>query len=55
MYWDKGLFLPGILCLGTGIKSCFCLGSCVLVLGYFCLGSRLGTGINGYFFLGSCV
>jgi hypothetical protein len=28
-YLDKGLFLPGILCLGTGIKSYFCLGSCV--------------------------
>jgi hypothetical protein len=25
-YWDKELFLPGILCLGTGIKGYFCLG-----------------------------
>ena len=23
-YWYKELFLPGILCLGTGIKSYFC-------------------------------
>ena len=28
-YGDKWLFLPGILCLGTGIKSYFCLRSCL--------------------------
>ena len=57
-YWDKWLFLSGILCLGTGIKSYFCLGSCfrywdkwLFLSGILCL----GTGINGYFCLESCV
>ena len=57
-YRDKELFLSGILCLGMGIKSYFCLGSCfryrdkeLFLPGILCL----GTGIKSYFCLGSCV
>ena len=57
-YWDKELYLPGILCLGNGIKGYFCLGSCLryrdkelFLPGILCL----GTGIKSYFCLGSCV
>jgi hypothetical protein len=50
-YWDKWLFLPRILCLGTEIKSYFWLGTCLGsgIKSYFCLGSCLGTGIKSYF------
>ena len=44
-YWDKELFLSGILCLCSGIKSYFCLGSCfryrdkeLFLSGILCLG-----------------
>jgi hypothetical protein len=37
-YGDNELFLPEILCLGTGIKGYFCLGSC--------LGAEINGGLN---------